>query len=94
MRYKKDDPVETWEDMKKKLRLKYVLPFFSQQLLDKWNMLTQRNKSATDYIAKFDEYLNRCGAIEFESLEQTLTRFRSGLRDDYRLELIGEASRL
>ena len=46
-----------------------------------------RNKSAIDYIAKFDEYLNRCGAIEFESPEQTLSRFRSGLRDDYRREL-------
>ena len=41
-------------------------------------------QSATDYIAKFDEYLNRCGAIELESPEQTLSRFKSGLRDDYR----------
>jgi len=40
---------------------------FSQQLFDKWNVLTQGDKSATDCIAKFDEYLNRCGAIEFES---------------------------
>ena len=61
---------------------------FSQQLLYKWNRLTQGNKSATDYIAKFDEYLNLCGAIELESPEQTLSRFRSGLKDDYRRELI------
>jgi len=47
-------------------------------------MLTQENKSAIDYITKFDEYLNWCGAIEFESLEHTLSRFRSCLRDDYR----------
>jgi len=26
-------------------------------------MLTQENKSITDYITKFDEYLNRCSAI-------------------------------
>jgi len=32
--------------------------------------------------------LNRCRAIELESPEHTLFRFRSGLRDDYRLELI------
>ena len=51
-------------------------------------MGTQGNKSATDYIAKFDEYLNRYGAIELESPEQTPSRFRSGLRDDYRQELI------
>jgi len=45
-------------------------------------------QSATDYIPKFDEYLNRCGAIELESPEQILSRFRSGLRDDFRQELI------
>ena len=70
--------------MKEKLRLKYIMLSFSHQLLDKWNRLTQENKSATGYIAKFDEYLNRCGAIEFESPEHTLSKFRSGLRDDYR----------
>ena len=69
MRYRREDPVETWEGMKEKLMLKYVPPSFSQQLLDKWNRLTQGNKSATDYIAKFDEYLNRCEAIELESPE-------------------------
>jgi len=26
-------------------------------------MLTEGNKSATNYIAKFDEYLKRCGAL-------------------------------
>jgi len=88
MRYRKEDPAETWEGMKEKLMLKYVPPSFNQQLLDKWNRWTQGNKSATNYIAKFDEYLNRCGAIELESPEQTLSRFRSGLRDDYRRELI------
>ena len=72
MRYRRDDPVVTWDNMKEKFRLKYIPHSFSQQLLDKWNRLTQETKSATDYIAKFDEYLNRCGAIEFESAEQTL----------------------
>ena len=67
MRYRREDPVETWEGMKEKFMLKYVLPSFSQQLLDKWNRWTQGNKLATDYIAKFDEYLNQNGAIELES---------------------------
>jgi len=43
--------------------------------------LTQGNKSTTDYIANYDEYLNRCGVIEFEFPEHTLFRFRSGLKD-------------
>jgi len=37
MGYRREDPVETWEGMKEKLILKYILPSFSQQLLDKWN---------------------------------------------------------
>ena len=88
MRYRRRDPIETWESMKEKLMLKYISLFFSQHLLDKWNRLTQGNKSAIDYIAKFHEYLNRCGAVEFECPEQALFRFRSDLRDDYRWELI------
>ena len=51
-------------------------------------MLTQENKLATDYIKKFDEYLNWCSAIELKSPEQILSRFRSCLRDDYCRELI------
>ena len=88
MRYRREHSVKTWEDMKEKLMFKYLPPSFSQQLLDKQNRLTQKNKSATDYIAKFDEYLNQYGAIELESIEQTISRFRSGLMDDYRRELI------
>jgi len=33
-RYRRDDPVETWEGMNEKLMLKYIPPSFSQQLLD------------------------------------------------------------
>jgi len=54
--------------MKEKLKLKYIPSFFHQQLLDKWNWLTQgRNQSATDYITRFDVYLNRCSAVELVS---------------------------
>ena len=75
MRCRREDPVETWECMKEKLRLKYVQLFFSQQFLDKWNGLTHGNKSATGYITKFVEYLNQRGAVEFESPEQTYLGF-------------------
>ena len=88
MRYRREDPVETWGGMKENLMLKYVPLPFSQQLRNKWNRMTQGNKSATDYIAKFHEYLKQCGAIELESPKQTLSKFRSGLRDDYHRELI------
>ena len=34
MRYRREDPVDTWESMKEKLMMKYVPPSFRQQLLD------------------------------------------------------------
>ena len=40
----------------------------------------------SEYIAKFDEYMSRCNVMEDEIL--TLSRFRSGLREDLRKELI------
>jgi len=67
MRYKREDPVKTWEGMKEKLMLKYVPLSFSQQLLNKWNRLIQGNKSTTEYITKFDEFLNQYRAIEIVS---------------------------
>jgi len=87
MRYRREDPVETWGGMKENLMLKYVPLPFSQQLRNKWNRTTQGNKSATDYIAKFDEYLKQCGAIELESPKQTLS-LGPVLGIDYHRELI------
>jgi len=72
MQFRREELVESWDEMKEKLRQKYIPPSFSQQLWDKWNMLTQGNMSATDYIIKFDVYLNRCSAIELKSPEQCL----------------------
>ena len=51
-------------------------------------MLIQESKLTTDYTAKFDEYLNHCCVVDFESSKQIMSRFMSGLRDDYRQELI------
>ena len=76
--------METWEGMKENLMLKCVPSSFSQQLLNKQNRLNQGNKSVSNYIAKFDEYLNKCGAIEYESSEQTQSKFKLDLKDDYR----------
>jgi len=71
--------------MKEKLKLKYIPSFFCQQLLDKWN--SKLNETSRPPIAKFDEYLNRCSAIELEPPKQTLSRFRSGPREDNQREL-------
>ena len=76
--------METWEGMKENLMLKCVPSSFGQQLPNKQNRLNQGNKSASNYIAKFDEYLNKCGAIKYESSEQTQSKFKLDLKDDYR----------
>ena len=78
-------PIVTWRDMKDKLREKYVPLTYQQRLLDQWQDLTQGSKTMIEYIAKFDEFVMRCGVVESESM--TLSRFRKGLNEDIRREL-------
>ena len=72
--------------MKEKLKAKYLPISFRQRMLDDWNTLKQGSKPVSEYIAKFDEYMSRCDVMEDETL--TLSRFRSGLREDLKRELI------
>ncbi|GFZ18557.1 hypothetical protein Acr_27g0002960 [Actinidia rufa] len=58
----------------------------SGDMLDKWNNLRQGSKPATEYVAQFEEYLMRCDIREDERM--TLSRFRQGLNDDLRKELV------
>jgi len=69
--------------MKEELEIKYMPPSFSAHLKDKWHQYTQGNKSAKEYVEKFDEFL-----ISKEGEPQILSRFRPGLRDDLRTELL------
>ena len=58
---------------------------YHQRVLDQWHRLVQRNKSVTEYIAKFNELAMRYGINESESM--ILSRFRSSLHDDVKREL-------
>ena len=71
--------------MKEKLREKYLPTSYQQRLLDQWQRLTQGNRSVTEYITRFDEYLMRCGVAEDKVV--ILSRFRAGLQDDIQHEL-------
>ena len=85
-RQRRDPYIASWKDMKLKLRAKY-LPFsYEQRLLDQWQKMTQGNQIVSEYIAIFDEYVMRCGVSESESV--TLSRFRAGLNEDIKRELI------
>ena len=57
------DPIDAWRRMKDKLKGKYVPLSFSVRLMDKWHRYTQGNKSAQEYVEKFDEFFIRCNAI-------------------------------
>jgi len=48
--------------------------------------LKQGGKSANEYVAQFDEYRTRCAVREDEVV--TLRRFRKGLNDDLRREVV------
>ena len=74
--------------MKEELETKYVPPSFSASLMDNWHQHTQGNKSAKEYVEKFDEFLIRCSTLHKEGEAQILFRFRADLRDDLRTELL------
>jgi len=78
---RRQELIRIWDEMKAKLNQKY-LPITFQEQLDKWNGLTQGTRSGAYYIEKFDEFMTRCNKFVDESSMMTLSRFRSGLRDD------------
>ena len=53
-------PITTWQDMKLKLKEKYLPESYNQKLLDQWNRIRQGNRSVSDYIAQFDDFTVRC----------------------------------
>ncbi|GFY95386.1 hypothetical protein Acr_10g0007710 [Actinidia rufa] len=83
---RRQPPVTDWVEMKEILREKYLPQSYQSDMLDKWNNLRQGSKPATEYVAQFEEYLMRCDIREDERM--TLSRFRQGLNDDLRKELV------
>jgi len=73
--------------MKEELETKYVPLIFSYHLMDNWHQYTQGNKSAKEYVAKFDEFSIKCSTINKEGQIQILSKFRVRLREDLRAEL-------
>ena len=78
--------VSTWEEMKGRMRGKFVPVCYRPMIIDEWQRLRQGDGSVADYIAQFDELMIRCNIDE--EPEATLARFRAGLRPEYQRELI------
>jgi hypothetical protein len=79
-------PITGWQEMKAKLSEKYLHVSYLGNLLDQWHNLRQGTRSITDYIELFEEHRIRCDVVEDESV--TLSKFRRGLNEDLRRELI------
>ena len=75
--------------MKEELKTKYVPPSFSARLKDNWHQYTQDNKSAKEFVEKFDEFFIKCSTLHREGEAQILSKFRASLRDNLRSEMLG-----
>jgi len=82
------ESINTWYKMKDELREKYMPTLFSVCLMDEWHQYTQGNKSAKEYVTKFDEFLIRCNTLNTEGQAQIFSTFRDTLRGDLRTELL------
>ncbi len=72
--------------MKQHLSKNYLPLTYRSALLEKWNNLRQGYRSVTDYLDQFQEYKRRCQIVKEEVV--TLDRFKRGLNDNLRRELI------
>ena len=58
--------------------------------MDNWHQYTQGNKSAKEYVKKFDEFLIKCITFHKEGEAQILSIFRADLKDDLWIELLAK----
>ncbi|KAF7144488.1 hypothetical protein RHSIM_Rhsim04G0004700 [Rhododendron simsii] len=79
-------PIGTWQEMKAKLREKYMPSNYHEKLCEQLIELKQNNMSVAEYMQKFDELKMTSQVTEDSS--QTLARFKAGLRSDIRRELL------
>ena len=73
--------------MKDELKGKYVLCHFYKHFLERWRKISQGNKSAKEYVNKFDEFLNSYNILGKQSDIQVFSQFCAGLRKDLEHEL-------
>ena len=79
------DSIDTWSEMKEKLRAKYVPSNYRNKLIDTWQRIEQKNKSVKEYMHEFQELMIAC-KLEEDPLS-VLSRFKTGLREEIRMEL-------
>ncbi|WJZ84476.1 hypothetical protein VitviT2T_004079 [Vitis vinifera] len=79
-------PISTRQEMKAKLREKYMPINYYDKLCDQLINLRQNNMPVVEYMQKFDELKTRSQIVEDH--RQTLARFKAGLRSEIKRELL------
>ncbi|KAL6313102.1 hypothetical protein AAG906_018817 [Vitis piasezkii] len=79
-------PISTRQEMKAKLREKYMPINYYDKLCDQLINLRQNNMPVVEYIQKFDKLKTRSQIVEDH--RQTLARFKAGLRSEIKRELL------
>ena len=83
---RRDILVTTWDEMKGRLREKFVPACYRPMIIDEWQHLRQGEGTVADYISRFDDLMIRCNLDE--EPVATLARFRAGLRPEFQRELV------
>ncbi|KAL6134310.1 hypothetical protein ACLB2K_066542 [Fragaria x ananassa] len=79
-------PINYWQEMKAKLREKYMPSNYLDKLCDQLTAHRKGDTAVSEYMQKFDELKTRSQIVE--DPRQTLARFKVGLRPDIRREMI------
>ena len=74
--------LETWEELKRVLRRRYVPSHYHRELLNKLQRMTQGSKSVDEFYKDLEIALIRANVEE--DREATMTRFLNGLNGDIR----------
>ena len=77
MRRNREPTVETWEEMKRVIRKRFVSTYYYRELYNKLQNLMQGNHSVKEYYKEMKDEMTRANIKEYR--EATMARFRAGL---------------
>ena len=72
-----EDPIVTWQEMKREMRIRFVPKHYRRDLFDKLQNLRQESFSVEEYYKEMEKVMIRANVYEDE--EQTIARFMAGL---------------
>jgi len=72
-----EDPIITWQEMKREMRIRFVPKHYRRDLFDKLQNLRQGSFSVEEYYKEMEKAMIRANVYEDE--EQTIARFMAGL---------------